>query len=209
MENGSFLQKKNYSPWSRCYIDFNLQAFDGPTFSRSRLEFHTGTKFKSRNRNGNQDRIPLVVEMDITNEFGAVPYSQSTSSPYSQEDYSITIPQVASTMGNTHITHRGSGYESLSETNGHQLQNVNAFTNRDSTQSNGLSHSSHTNNTVQDISEFHCHQPKPEKDNLSRNQLIIVAILCAIFMIAEILGMTPKYFIIHKHTIYSINFYRS
>ncbi len=176
-----------------------LQIFDGPTFSRSRLEFHTGSKHKSRDHNGNQDKLPLVVEMDITNQFGAVPYSEGDSfysSPYSQGPQSPSIPPGSNTMGNTHLTYRGSGYEPLSEeSNGHQLQNVSSFTHRDSPQSNGLTHSSHSHNAVLDLTEFHCHEPKPERDNLSRNQLIIVSVLCAIFMSAEILGMTDQLFV--------------
>ncbi len=93
-------------------------------------------------------------------------------------------------MGNS-VSYTRSGYDSISESNECKLQNVNKSSPSTLKQSNGRTHSSHTD--VPDTTEFHCHQPKPKKDNVSRNLLITVSILCTLLMFAEIVGMIKVY----------------
>ncbi|XP_033732151.1 zinc transporter 2-like [Pecten maximus] len=80
--------------------------------------------------------------------------------------------------------------ESQSRTHGRHTRTLRSFSSDDDLEADfGLSCATNGTRSDSEQSEWHCHTlVKPEYDKLARNQLIIVCILCAMFMIGEAIG---------------------
>ena len=151
-------------------------SLSDPTFSSTpRLAFRQPGDGRAYPRNRSGDRLPLVVELDLASEFGSLDNIESNDT----------------TMDSARLKelHQGNGRDYKSLENG--AINSLRFGHTEETMNSELPNNSNRQSVeTEPITGYHCHAPKPQKDIHARNQLIIVTILCAIFMIAEVLGKT-------------------
>ena len=165
------------SSFPEIYPEFVLETenrdnLSEPTFSsRPRLVFHKPGDAGSYPRNRNSDKLPLVVELDLASDFGS---ADDDENPNDTMD-----PRYLRQFADTE-----QDYKSVENGNINGSPSDSARVTIDS----GFPISQHQSTENDSLTDYHCHIPKPQKDRIARNQLIIVTILCAIFMVAEVVG---------------------
>ena len=164
------------SSFPEIYPDYVLETenrdnLSEPTFSTPpRLAFHKPGDAGSHPKKRSSDKLPLIVELDLASDFGSVDEDENTNAMDSRY-----LRQFGDTDGD---------YKSVENGNINGSPGGSTRVTVDSTFP--VSHIQSTEN--ESLADYHCHIPKPQKDTIARNQLIIVTILCAIFMVAEVVG---------------------
>ena len=157
-------------------------SLNEPTFSSTpKLVFRQPGDSRAYPRNRSNDKLPLVVELDLASEFGSF------------DDIENNDAAMDSRYLKDHLKGNERDYKSLE--NGAINNPINHTTVRLANNSDLPDNNNALSAETESLTYYHCHTPKPRKDIRARNQLIIVTILCAIFIVAEVLGK-----IIHAFT---------
>ena len=165
------------SSFPEVYPDYVLETenrdnLSEPTFSsRPRLVFHRPGDAGSYPRSRSSDKLPLVVELDLASDFGSADDDENANA----------------TMDSRYLRQFGDtekDYKSFENGNINCPPGDSARVTIDS----GFPVSQTQSTENDSLTDYHCHIPKPQKDRIARNQLIIVTVLCAIFMVAEVVG---------------------